>query len=1066
MLQSRSSVPRAIALTAAVLLAAPALLSAQQGTVTGTVRDQSTGDPMSTVQIYIPALDIGVLSQENGRFLLLNVPAGTHTVNAERIGYRTMSTEVTVTAGGTAVADFAMQPEALALEQIVVTGLVDPVAGVRAPITVGRVTRERMPVTVASGAAVENLAGRVSGVRVNRISGQPGEGVTMMLRTPTTLRGSGAPLIVVDGVILGGDGLPPTVDIDGMDIESIEVIKGAAASSLYGSRAAAGVVNITTRRGSELPVGQTRFTARTEYGISQNVRNVDLNNSHAFLMDPSQTQYVDAVGNPVSRDDRVLPPLTQAFLDNPFPGGVYDNIGAITHAGSFISNNFSITGNEGNTNFAITYNNLKEEGILLGNDGYKRNAFRVNVDHRFLETMSVGVSMYHSRDWRDDLAGGDGGNNPFNQTLYAPRDVDLSIRGAGGEFLQQPDPTVPYQNPVWTETTRDFEREGSRTLANLNISWSPTEWFTATGNVGYDRGDRHIREYVPKGTPADVGSVGALDGEIAFEDNLEEAFNVSADVSFRRTFGLLNVRTTFRGILEDDHFEAATREGEDFIIGGVPQLSAIRPEDQEASSELRDIKALGALWDTALDYDGRYIFTVLGRRDGSSLFGPDNRWHNYYRLAGAWRIAEESWFDIPNINELKLSVARGTAGGRPDFSWQYETWELQNGIPTKDILGNRQLAPEHTTENEISLSMIMFDRFGLTATYARQKTEDQLNPVPLPAITGYGSQWVNTGTVEGHSLEFEFEAQLINRPDFGWTSTFVADYSNATITEWDVPCYAQGWRWNCENIPVYGIYSRWLLNSREGLNQHDNGSAVAYADEFQVNDEGFLVWVGPNANYWDGAGPDGSLGTADDLWNTQSSFTNSVGVPYQWGHPFYERTEQGTPHRTLLGEGVPANFGWINNFRWGGLTLHTHLHASVGGQTNNRRFQFMANTNRLTAPFMDQAGKPDELKKPISYYRSAIDGDNSYTIEDSSYMKLRTLGLTYQFSDDRLGSWGLGSIGISDLRVGLTVRNVFTLTTYDGFDPESGFNLNTRASSDPGGYPPTRNLTADITVTF
>jgi hypothetical protein len=294
----------------------------------------------------------------------------------------------------------------------------------------------------------------------------------------------------------------------------------------------------------------------------------------------------------------------------------------------------------------------------------------------------------------------------------------------------------------------------------------------------------------------------------------------------------------------------------------------------------------------------------------------------------------------------------------------------------------------------------------------------------------------------------------------------VADYSNATITEWSVPCYSQAWRWNCKDIPVYGIYSRWLLDNREGLNQHDNGSAVPYADEFEVNDEGFLVWVGPNNHYWDGAGPDGVLGNADDLWLTSSPFTNSVGVAYGWGNPIYERTEEGTPHRTLLGEGVPANFGWINNFRWGGFGLHAHLHASVGGQTNNRRFQFMADNTRLTAPFMDQAGKPDGLKKPISYYRAAIDGDNSYSIEDSSYLKMRTLGLTYQFNQGRLQDWGLASAGIRDLQFGLTVRNVFTLTTYDGFDPEAGFNLNDRSSSDPGGYPPTRNITVDVTVTF
>lgn len=1039
--------------------------SVQQGSITGIVRDAGTGEPLPTVQMYIPALEIGVLTQQNGRYLLQGVPEGTHRLTAERIGYTAITQEVTVTEGETVAADFDLEHEPLMLEEIVATGLVDPVAGVRAPISVRRVDREAMPVMVSSGDVVENLAGRMAGVRVNRTTGQPGEGVTLMLRSPTTLRGSGAPLIVVDGVVLSGEEVPSTVDLEGNDIESIEVIRGAAASSLYGSRAAAGVVEIRTARGNNLAEGQTRFTARTEYGISQNVSNVELNNSHAFLMNESRTAYVDEDGNEVPRDARVLPPLDVAFMDKAYPGEVYDNFDAILHAGRFLSNNFSIMGNEGNTNFAVSFNNLDEEGILVGHKGYERNSFRVNVDHRFRESLSLGVSMSHSREWRDNLVGDPlivvGGSNdasPVTQVLYGPRDVDLNARDEDGDFIQQPDPTVPYQNPVWTQATRDYTREGSRTLGSLDLSWSPLPWFSASAILGYDRGDRETREYLPKGTPADIGNPGQLDGAIGFQNRLSEAYNASAQLTLRRDIGLLNLRTTFRGLIERDRLETGERSGEGFIIEGIPQLSNIRPEDQRAVSYEQEIRAVGYLWDTALDYDGKYIFTVLGRRDGSSLFGPDNRWHNYYRIAGAWRMAQEPWFNIPNINELKLSYAQGTAGERPRFSYQYETWDLQNGIPTKNTLGNRRLAPQHTTEREFSLDLIVFDRFGISLTHARQQTKDQLNPVPLPGLTGYGSQWINAGAISGHSTELEFEAQLIQRPTFSWTSMVIADYSNAHISQWDIPCYAQGWRWNCQDIPVYGIYSRWLVKDRDGMNQHDGGIAVPHADEFEVNDEGFLVWVGDGNHYWEGV--------EKGLWGTESEFTNSQGEPYKWGHPFFERTELGTPHRTLLGEGVPANFGWVNNIRWGAFDFHMHLHASIGGQTNNRRFQFMANTDRATAPFMDQSGKPDGLKKPISYYRSAIDGDNSYTIEDSSYLKMRTMSLGYRMTRDQLSRFGLTGLAIQDLRLGVIVRNVFTITNYDGFDPEGGLNLNTRRDADESGYPPTRNLTAEIAVTF
>jgi TonB-linked SusC/RagA family outer membrane protein len=1042
--------------TALIAAAIPLSAEAQNGRITGTIVDATNGGPLSSVQVFVEGRSTASLTNVTGNFVLENVPPGTYTIVAQRIGYTTVrESDVSVAAGATTSLNLSMTQQVLALQEIVATGLIDPVEGARAPIAVGRLSEEMMPVTVAAGGAVENLQGRIAGVRMNRGSGQPGSSPTIMLRSPTSLRGGGAPLIVVDGVILsaGNTGAAPTVDIASMDIESIEVIRGAAAASLYGSRANSGVISITTRDGSGLPIGQTRFSATSEFGISQNVRDVELNNSHGYLMDPTNSFYVDANGNQVSRANRKLPPLDVAIQDKPYPTQLYDNIGAITHAGNFMNNSFSVAGNATNTNFNVTFNSLKEEGSLIGNEGYERNSFRVNLDHRFIDALSLGVSMFHSRSHLDGIAG-----DPFTDVLRAPRDVDFSLRDENGNYIQQPDPAIRVQNPLWEDATRENSEKGTRTLANANLAWSPAPWVTTSGSLSYDRGDSEDRSYTPKGTPNDVGSSGTTDGSISFDNDLNEAWNAEAQVTLRRDFGPLNVRTTVRGIMERDLSETGSRSGSNFLLAGIPQLSNIRETDRRATSSQQEVRATGYLWDTALDYSGKYIFTVLGRRDGSSLFGPDNRWHNYYRLAGAWRIGEESWFNIPNVNELKVSLARGTAGGRPSFDWQYETWTLTGGIPVKAVLGNRELAPEHTTEHEISLNLIMYDRFGIVLTHARQRTEDQLNPVPLPAITGYSTQWVNTGTISGHSTEFTFEAQMIQRPNFGWTSMVVADYSNAVISEWDAPCYAQGWRWNCKDIPVYGIYSRWLLKDKESLNQHDAGSLLQYADQFEVNDEGFLVWVGEGNHYWEGM--------EKGLWGTVSAPLGDNGRVLKWGHPFYELTEVGLPHRTLLGEGNPINFGWINNVRVAGFNLHAALHASIGGDTNNRIHQRMYNTNEATAPKMDQAGKPDGLKKPIAYYRSAVDGDNSYTIEDSSYLKLRTLSATYDLNPSQLSRFGLARTGMSSLSIGLVARNVFTLTNYDGFDPEAGLNLQDRSNADAGSYPPTRSLTAEFSVTF
>ena len=1036
----------------------PAGTAAQNGQVTGTVTDAETGAPLPTVQVYLQGTSHGGLTSATGTFSLANVPAGTYTLIAQRIGYQQgRQANLTVAPGATATANLQLLPAVLALQGVVATGLIDPVEGVRAPIAVARVDREMMPV-VASGAAVQSLQGRVAGLTIARTSGEPGEGVNVMLRTPTSLTGNGAPLIVVDGVILGGGGVPSTVDIESIDIESIEVIRGAAAASLYGSRAAAGVINITTARGTGLPVGTTRFTARTEYGVSQNMRNVPLNDSHHFLMDPTNSFYVDSNGNRVERDQRVSPLLIRAFMDKPYPDRIYDNISAVTRAGGFMSNNLSVSGNTQSTNFAVTLNNYTEQGSLANNDGYERNAVRVNLDHRFIESLTLGSSIYHARDARENVTG-----SPFRDVQRGPRDVDLSRKDENGLFIQQPDPDIAFQNPLWSGQVRDNRNQGTRTLASMSLNWTPQTWISVSGSVGYDRTENHSRNYLPKGTPNSVGSEGFTDGSISFSDSFRDTWNGEGQVTLRRDFGPLNVRTTVRGLMERDRSESGSRSGNNFILFDVPHLSNIAADDRSSSSSESEVRAVGYLWDTALDYDGKYILTVLGRRDGSSLFGPDNRWHNYYRLAGAWRIGEEAWFNIPSVNEVKLSYARGTAGGRPGFSAQYETWSLTQGIPTKGSLGNTQLAPEHTTEQEVSLNLVLFNRYGLVLTHAWQRTEDQLVQAPLANFTGFSSQWVNAGIVSGHTTELEFEMQLVDKRSVGWNSMVVFDYSNSRIEDWPLPCQTPAWRFNCTGEPVYGIYSWWLIKDRAGLNRHRGGEAVPYADQFEVNDEGFLVWVG-NSHYWEGAGPDGILGNDDDLWGTTSP---ELGTrTYSWGMPIAEQNAEFNNLRQLMGEANAVNFGWLHNVRVGAFNFHAQLQAAYGGDANNRHHQQLTNTTRGTAPKMDQAGKAIGQKKPIQYFRDANDGDASYYIEDASYLKLRTLSATYQMNRESVERFGLDRIGLQNLSVGLIARNIFTVTNYDGFDPEQALNLNNRTNSDGGGYPPTRQLTAEVTVTF
>jgi TonB-linked SusC/RagA family outer membrane protein len=1043
-----------IGLAPALLLAAiPLGAAAQEGQIVGTITDAETGGPLGTVQVYLEGTTRGALTSATGTFTITNVPPGTYNVVGQRIGYReARQIGVAVVAGQSVTVNFQMAPAVLALQEVVATGLIDPTEGVRSPVTVGRVSREMMPV-VASGSAVQNLQGRVAGVSINRGSGQPGAETSIMLRTPTSVTQAGNPLIVVDGVILGSDA---TSNIESLDIESMEVIKGAAAASLYGSRAAAGVISITTSRGQNLAAGQTRFMARTEIGRTEPLRMRNMPRHHHYLVDNPQnpTTYVNFDGVPVGRAQRVTTPI--AFMDTPYPGPVFDNLRSVFRPGNFESHSFSVAQNSADTNFALSLNRRSEQGALENNRGFDLNSFRVNLDHRFLETMSLGVSAYHGRDWRENIiAGSTAATTIFEDVLRAPVDVDLSERDpATGEYLRVVGGDVPFENPLWRQASRESERARARTLGSGNLRWSPRTWVTFVSNVSYDRQDSENFFYLPKGTPTSAVAPDESDGSLQFVNSLNDTWNAEAQVSLRRDFGRLNTRTTARTLLEREQFRSATATGSDFFVGGIRNLNAAAT--QSVNSNEWEIQALGYLLDTAMDLDGRYILTALVRRDGSSLFGPDNRWHNYYRVAGAWRIGEESWFNLPHVNEFKLSYSQGTAGGRPGFAAQYETWNVTAAGPTKGVLGNRMLRPEHTTEREVSLNAIVAGRFGIELNHAWQRTTDQLVLAPVPWVSGFSGQWQNGGTVSGNTTEFVLEAQVMQTPTFRWMSNFSADRSRGKIEEWPFPCQNPIWRMFCAGNGIYEIWGGHMVRDAAGLTAHHGGAVVDAGrhDEFQVNDDGYLVWVGAGNSFRDGI--------AKDLWGTS---TTIAGRTYNWGMPFLQAREDGSGWRQQIGDASHINLGWVNNFSYAGFSVHTHMHAAVGGDAVNRAHQEMvfAHTN----PDMDQAGKPDELKKPVTYYLALEGGTgNDAFLETGDYLKLRSLSVNYRLNPTQLARLGLANIGMESLQIGIIGRNIFTMTNYSGWDPEQALNFADRLSQDRYSYPNTRNYTAEVQITF
>ncbi|MGH7460515.1 MAG: hypothetical protein ACREMA_05750, partial [Longimicrobiales bacterium] len=523
-------------------------------------------------------------------------------------------------------------------------------------------------------------------------------------------------------------------------------------------------------------------------------------------------------------------------------------------------------------------------------------------------------------------------------------------------------------------------------------------------------------------------------------------------------FGELNARATLRTSMEREHVQAFSATGEDFLVQRLRTLDAAGTLDDIESSDT-DIRANGFMLNAGADFKNRYIFDGLVRHDGSSLFGPSERWQTYFRVSGSYNIAEESWFNVAHVNDLVFRVAHGTAGTRPRFDQQYELWNVSRSAGlTRNSAGNSQLKPQFTTEQEFGVNAILFgSQLSVELVYARQETKDQLIGLPVPTISGFNTVIGNAGIVKGHIYEATINTRLINRRDLSLSLALVADRSGNQIVHWGRACFLghtvaselSNHEYSCAGESRGDFWGTRFIRAPDQLPAWLQGRA----SEFQVNDEGYLVWVGAGNTFREGL--------SKQLWGT--SF-QANGTTYFWGEPLRLVDANNIAAPILLGSSLPAlNYGFTANARYKNLSVYGEFRGQVGGKIYNRAKQALY--NQLRHGDLDQTGKPDELKKPIDYYQRALYAGNAFAesfLENGTYLKVGALTARYRFGRDLL-TRVLRGAAPQDLSIGLTGRNLLTLTGYSGFDPEVG-----RAYSrvEELSYPQLRTITATIDITF
>ena len=1063
------------------MLLIPGMLFAQFQ-VTGSVTDAGTGEKLVGANVIVEGTEAGTSTDIDGNYSL-TVPAGLSSaeITARYIGYRQAT--VTVTASGSN--DFALEEDVLKMDAVMVTGVAGALTKTKTTFSIDKIDSEVLEQAPAT--TVESMVrGKSAGVKVVKASGEPGYAASVQLRGATSINNSGrsqSPLYIVDGIIIDPSvSGSPMGDINPDDVESIEIIKGASGASEYGARAANGVIAIRTKRGSEVGLGQTRFNFKTEFGYNQLAGSIGTNGSHLYKVGPTGKFLDLATGEEYDPRDGTKSPTPDAYADSSYAQGVYfadkpfkynatgvagdgepqllpmngdrpgfDHTARFYADGDYQRNNLSMQRNSENYNVYVGLSNMSEDGVF-GNfiDGFKRNTFRLNTDVNLPYDIKLGFSSLLSQSTKQEANAA-----AFFDITFYPWDVDILAKDKEGEYYIRPSPkNLTEANPVYQIDANDRHSTRNRSLLGTTLSWSVTPQLRMAGAMSFDRSTRNWRNYYPKGYMTADPSVSLNDGNITKSSTSEESINGNVGMTYATQLGDMDVIA--KGSYSYEQYDYYYNSGNAYklAVGDVPQLGT--GEEKSVSSSNQLVNADAFSFGAQIDYLDRYILDVTMRQDRSSLFGPENQVNNYGRFSGAIRLSEHGFWDPLRdiVNEFKIRFSNGSSGNRPAFSQQYETWSVAAGNISKGILGNKKLKPEQVTETEMGVDFSIMDRILVEITSAETVAKDQLLNVPLAGFYGYSAQWQNAGTLTSEVFEMSINASIINTRDMSLSMGFNYDTYDQTITDFNLPAYRVGdARLYMKNNVQYG--SMWGTVWAKNSSMLPAG-AQSSASEFQVNDDGYLVWVG-SGNTW-------KDGITKTLWGTS---TNIDGKTYNWGRPIQYADETGNVLHQM-GTAVP-DFGYAfnANFRFKGVSVFALFDGQSGGNIYNATRQWAARDDG--SDDTDQYGKTDATKKPTVYYRDMyhVNASNDWYVEDGSYMKLRELAVKY----DLANLVDLRGAGISALKLGIVGRNLFTWTDYRGFDPEVGINSGQAGGSinarvDSYSYPNYRTFSFTLDLDF
>jgi len=1014
----------AVAQRTAGVSASPTSADVADETVSGTVSDE-TGAGLPGVSVVVKGSVRGTSTDQNGNYRI-SVPGPEAVLVFSYVGY--LPQEIPVGSRTTLAVTLKVDDKTLSEVVVVGYGTVKKSDLTGAVARVGETDIKATPIVAFDRA----LQGRAAGVQVVQNSARPGGAATIRIRGSGSVNASNDPLYVIDGF--------PTTGLNSInpnDIESIEVLKDASATAIYGSRGSNGVVLVTTKRGR---AGKSVVSYEMYYGSQSARRTIPLLNARQFA------EFV----NEAQTNNGGRPYFDGSTADRPLPASLGEGTNwqnEILRNAPIQNHQFGVSGGSEKSRYAVSFGYFDQQGIII-NSNFKRYSLRANLDNDVSSRLRVGLTVQGAyttgRSARTEVDGNAGGGVTSASLSNSPT---FPVYNPDGTYFRNLGTLNGYgvDNPVAIASEIRNLSSLIRLLANSYVDYKITEGLTVRTSFGADlqatKGNNYSSRLVLDGSSSGgSASVNAMQSIGWLNEN---TLNYTRQLTTRHTVSAL-LGYTIQGLATENVMARANTFPNDFALYNnlAAGSSLLAP-----SSGANDWRLISYLARVNYGFDDRFLLTFTARRDGSSRFGTNNKFGFFPSGAFAWKLANEKWLKNQNIlSDTKLRVSYGLSGNQEIGNYQYLAnignsphvlgGVLNSGATTAGI-ANPDLRWERSAQFDAGLDVgILNNRIQLTADYYIKKTADLLFFVGVPTSSGFNATLKNIGSVENKGFELALNTVNINsnsaRGGFRWTSDF-----NVTL-------------------------NRNKILTLDGRQEFTTGAdAVIFATTINP----ILLRVGsPLGNFY------GRV--TDGIFQNQAEVDASAQKTARPGDLRYKDLNgDGTINdldRDVIGNANPKLFGGLNNtFSYRGFDLNIFIQGVSGNNIlNYGTFDLINLTggNNQSARVLDR-WTPTNPSNTIPRANAAGGSRilSSFQVEDGSYLRVKNISLGYNLPKNLLDR-----LSVSTARVYVTAQNLFTFTNYTGYDPEvNRFGSSSLSQGlDYGAYPTAKTVLAGLNLSF